>query len=361
MAADRNAVIAMGREEFVRRWNMGASEKKVLAELFGFASVASLGNVVNHRPPNGLGWIPGGEPKVDGETNKPSKAVNPAEINANSNLVDRRVSSVFDRLRIINRDVPDLFNKSVEGIHPNPEFVQWFSEQSEIVQSAMQGDVPDSVWDSSMFLVGIETPRRIAAMKAQQEKERVALEQAKSIIVSAGYITIHRDQFDAMVQDRAMSLLAPTTADIFSMLSNAFPVVSEPALPAYEGSGRYQYDAIGCIIDSHAERVGLLQPDQKACPHVLYYRLSIGEGTKAEKADETKRAKMLSDKLQVNLGASIHAAWVSYHAAYQSAVDHERAIEAAKAAKAAKLAALLDMDDDDIAALLAAKAAKLAA
>lgn len=359
MAADRNAVIAMGQEEFVRRWNMGSSEKKALAELFGFASVASLGNVVNHRPPNGLGWIPGGEPKVDGETNKPSKAVNPSEVNANSNLVDRRVSSVFDRLRIINRDVPDLFNKSVDGIHPNPEFVEWFSNQSEVIQSAMQGDVPDSVWDSSMFLIGIETTRRVAALAAQREKERAALEQAKAIMVSAGYIAIHRDQFYAMVQDRAMSLLAPSTADIFAMLSNVFPVVSEPALSAYEGTGRYQYDAIG-NLDSRATFSDLLPKADRGCPHVLFYRFKIGEGTKAEQASELKRAKVEQSRHAAETDPTILADWKVYHTAYQDRIDAERALEAAKAAKAAKLAALLEMDDSDLEAFLAAKKAKAA-
>ena len=121
-------------------------------------------------------------------------------------------------------------------------------------------------------------------MAAQRAKEQAAIEQSRAIMTSAGFICIERSQFDAMILARAETMLAPSTADIFSMLSNVFPVVREPALPAFDGIGM-QYTAYGCM-DSRATFSDLLPRDERGCPHVLSYRFKIGEGTKAGQASE---------------------------------------------------------------------------
>lgn len=345
---------SLGQAAYEARVAIRGGRAALAAEL-GFASGGSLANCANK-----IFYGKVAPSRQSSETDKPEVKVNPAEQNTVLNAVAASVRKQICDMQIMNRDIPALYLTTVDGIQSNPEFVTWFAAQSETVLSALQGNIADSIWDANLFLCGVSTPRRIAAMKAQQEKERVALEQAKSIMVSAGYITIHREQFDAMIQDRAMSLLAPSTMDIFTMLSDIFPFVREPAIAAHDGNGM-QYYGDGCL-DSRATFSDVLPKADRGCPHVLFYRLRIGEGSKAEQASELKRAKAEQAKhSSVEATApTILADWKAYHETYQAQIETERAIEAAKAAKAAKLAALLEMDDSDLEAFLAAKKAKAA-
>lgn len=287
-----------------------------------------------------LGQIPAvmKELGLTASADKPIK-VNPTIENQQACFLESTFKKHFMTLRIMSADIPELIiANGLDGFKPNPEFKLWYESLPELKQTAIQGNLSNDNFDANMALLGIETARRIQAKADHAAKEQKLLDSSLAVCVSAGYVCFKATDLQSAIDYAASLKLIPDNGMVMDWQASAC-FIDIPELIAFEGTGM-QYEAFESNLDNPIQ----LNSWVKALPSKEQARISgnghilfMPDTTAMKKEDKelvVQQSKANYAKRTTNLGAEIHAAWLKYHAVYQSTLDAQRKAEAEAKAKA---------------------------